>query len=96
MPCLEERSAELATGRSRRGRSGCGGLGVSAAIAAAAIPKDNRAEAIKSDLFMGSPAKGLTSEPKNTPDRREFIRDEDHFTKPWADALPRAADDRQR
>jgi hypothetical protein len=34
-------------------------LGVSAAIAAAAIPKDNRAEAI--NLVMGSPAKGFTS-----------------------------------
>jgi hypothetical protein len=34
-------------------------LGVSAAIAAAAMPKDNRAEAIS--LIMRSPAKGLTS-----------------------------------
>jgi hypothetical protein len=32
-------------------------LGVSAAMAAAAIPKDNRAEAI--NLIMGSPAKGV-------------------------------------
>lgn len=32
-------------------------LGVSAAMAAAAMPKDNRAEAI--NLIMGSPAKGV-------------------------------------
>ena len=43
-------------------------LGISAAIAAAAIPKDNRAEAI--NLVMGSPAKGFTSDAENTPDRR--------------------------
>ena len=41
-------------------------LGVSAAIAAAAMPKDNRAEAI--NLIMGSPAKGFTSDAENTPD----------------------------
>ena len=42
-------------------------LGVSAAIAAAAMPKDNRAEAI--NLIMGSPAVVLSSETKNTPDQ---------------------------
>jgi hypothetical protein len=47
-------------------------FGASAAMAAAAIPKDNKAEVIKVPvLFMGSPAVVLTSEPKNTPDRRE-------------------------
>ena len=40
--------------------------GVSAAIAAVAIPMDNTAEAI--NLIMGSPTKGFTSEAENTPD----------------------------
>lgn len=38
-----------------------------AAIAAVAIPTDNKAEAI--NLIMGSPALGLTSVQKNTPDQ---------------------------
>jgi hypothetical protein len=43
-------------------------LGVSAAIAAAAMPKDNRAEAI--NLIMGSPkTKGFTSEQRIRPIR---------------------------
>ncbi len=45
-------------------------FGASAAMAAAAIPKDNKAEVIKVPvLFMGSPAVVFTCEPKNTPDR---------------------------
>jgi len=43
--------------------------GASAAIAAVAIPTDNRVEAIS--LIMGSPTKGFTSERENTPDRRK-------------------------
>jgi hypothetical protein len=41
-------------------------FGMSAAIAAAAIPADSNAEAI--NLIMGSPAVVLSSEAKNTPD----------------------------
>jgi hypothetical protein len=41
-------------------------FGMSAAIAAAAIPTDSNAEAI--NLIMGSPAVVLSSEAKNTPD----------------------------
>jgi hypothetical protein len=45
-------------------------FGELAAIAAAAIPKVNRADVIKvPDLFMGSPAVVLTSATKNTPDQ---------------------------
>ena len=45
--------------------------GVSAAIAPAAIPKVNKAEAIKvPDLFMGSPTVVLIVPPQNTPDQR--------------------------
>jgi hypothetical protein len=45
-------------------------FGISAAIAAAAIPKAKRAEVIKDpDLFMRSPAVVLTSASKNTPDQ---------------------------
>jgi hypothetical protein len=45
-------------------------FGELSAIAAAAIPKVNRADVIKvPDLFMGSPAVILTSATKNTPDQ---------------------------
>jgi hypothetical protein len=50
------------------------GFGVSAAMTAAAIPKDNKAEVIKVPvLFMGSPAVVLTSATKNTPDQRDHV-----------------------
>jgi hypothetical protein len=42
-------------------------LGMSAAIAAVAIPADSNAEAI--NLIMGTPAVVLSSETKNTPDQ---------------------------
>src|ERR1700723_120681 len=63
---LEAAEEELAAGALAAGDPA--ELGVSAAIAAAAIPNDNRAEAI--NLVMGSPAKGLTSDAENTLDRR--------------------------
>jgi hypothetical protein len=45
-------------------------FGESAAIAAAAIPKVNRADVIKvPDLFMGSPSVVLTSATKNALDQ---------------------------
>ena len=47
---------------------GAADFGISAAIAAAAMPTVNKAEAI--NLIMGSPAVGLTSDAKNTLDRR--------------------------
>lgn len=53
-------------------------LGVSAAMAAAAIPRDNRAEAI--NLVMGSPAKGVDERCREYARSAKFIRDEDHFT----------------
>jgi hypothetical protein len=56
-------------------------LGVSAAIAAAAIPNDNRAEAI--NLVMGSPNKGVDERCREYAGTVRFIRDEDHFTIPW-------------
>ena len=53
-------------------------LGVSAAMAAAAIPKDNRAEAI--NLIMGAPAKGFTRRCREYARSGKIIRHEDHFT----------------
>ena len=50
------------------------GVGVSAAIAAAATPKVNRADVIKvPNLFMGSPALVLTSATKYTPDQLDHV-----------------------
>jgi hypothetical protein len=53
--------------------------GVSAAIAPAAIPMVNKAEAI--NVFMGSPAVGINERLKEYAGSVKFNRDEDHFTK---------------
>ena len=45
-------------------------FGMSAAIAAVAIPADSNAEAI--NLIMGTPAVVLSSETKNTPDQASW------------------------
>jgi hypothetical protein len=64
-------------------------LGVSAAIAAAAMPKDNRAEAI--NLIMGSPTKGFYERCREYARSGEIIRHEDHFTILRAAPYPREA-----
>jgi hypothetical protein len=60
---------------------GAADFGISAAIAPAARPKVNKAEAITvPDLFIASPAVGKLQRREEYAGSIEFDRDEDHFT----------------